>query len=91
MVIGANEKSEAGYGLTIVHPWGIIMGKWSKLLVQQKQDRIALVQEYAAAGYTKSGAAEELGMSRQSLNQFAQANNIKFRKWHQEEDTDVVD
>lgn len=56
------------------------MGKWKKLLERQKHERILLVAETASKGCTMSEAAKELGMSKQSIYQFAQANGIHFSK-----------
>jgi transposase-like protein len=53
--------------------------KWHKLIHEQKQERIALVQESFDAGMSLSEAARNLGITRQQLHVFCKSNGIKSR------------
>ena len=55
-------------------------GPWETLIKRQRQERIDLVQLYAAKGLTKSQSAFMLGMYKQALHQFAKKHNIRFAK-----------
>ena len=51
--------------------------KWHKLIHEQKQERIALVQESFDAGMSLSQAARNLGITRQQLHVFCKSNGIQ--------------
>ena len=51
--------------------------KWHKLIHDQKQERIALVQESFDAGMSLSEAARNLGITRQQLHVFCKSNGIQ--------------
>ena len=56
------------------------MSRWEKLLEDQQKQRINVIAELAFRGFTKSEAADYLGVSRQAIQQFSKLYNIKFVK-----------
>ena len=55
---------------------------FQQLIDQQMQQRVDLVRSHADLGKTQKQAAKDLGMSLQSLHNFAVRHNVKFRGAH---------